>query len=174
MKSSVSNPQLAIFKPVANNAGASLRIWKKTGFISDFFWNFKKVKTKNSVAEFKKLLWILTQMRNEKQRRNCSLKIWLNCCAEFDKIMEMRKSEQNAKITSDFHSAEKIINRNLSKFAESRTVEFTQNRKNINCRTKESGMNYKVEKSTIGNNVYNSLRRNFLSEIPRIFAIFGS
>ena len=32
--------------------------------------------------------------------------------------MEMRKSEQNAKITSDFHSAEKIINRNLSKFAE--------------------------------------------------------
>ena len=86
---------------------------------------------------------------------------------------------RNTNIKSDFHSAEKIKHRNLSnpdshRDAESRTVEFTQNRKNINCRTKESGMNYKVEKSTIGNNVYNSLRRNFLSEIPRIFAIFGS
>jgi len=40
--------------------------------------------------------------------------------------MEMRKSEQNAKITSDFHSAEKIINRNFSKFAELKTDELTR------------------------------------------------
>jgi hypothetical protein len=31
-----------------------------------------------------------------------------------------------------------------------------------------------VIKNTVANNTYNSLRRNFLSEIPCIFAIFRS
>ncbi len=42
------------------------------------------------------------------------------------KIMEMQKSEQNAKITHDFHSTEKIINLNWNKFEELKTNELTQ------------------------------------------------
>ncbi len=101
---------------------------KKNQFIFRFFFEFKNKKTKNYIVEFWKNYWVLTQMRNEKLRWNCLLKTWLNFCAEIDKILENQKTEQNSRITSDFHSTEKTQQRNLSKFAELKTVDFTQSR----------------------------------------------
>ncbi len=51
------------------------------------------------------------------------------------KLIEMRKAERNAKITSDFHSAGKIINRIFSKFAELKTRQTnskSEKNKNLN------------------------------------------
>ena len=61
----------------------------------------------------------------------------MNCCTEFDKNIEKQKTELNARITSEFHSTGKNKPWNLSKFAESKTAEFTQTRKNINYGTEK-------------------------------------
>jgi len=74
----------------------------------------------------------------------------LNCSTEFDKKAEKRKTELNAKITSDFHSAgkNKFRFRNVGRASlrNNKDLGIYSNSENINCGTKEIGMNYKADK----------------------------
>ena len=120
------------------------------------------MRNSHSNAEWQATSELLTQTRNELL---CG--IWQKC----------RKAENGTERKNDVWILRwwKNQHRNLSKFAESKTAEFTQTLKNINCGTKEkTEWIIKRKKALKANTVYNSLRRNFLSEIPRIFTIFGS